>query len=123
MRNVTQFIYIWKLLYMFSRGTSTHHQEHIQLCLQHLVFVRPLLLPAAVLCNVASCWIYNRIYLSLTSALEGVGCLTSHSGCYSSSLKTWCSWYRRLVGHWHPALEACGISLPHRGLNTEASSP
>jgi hypothetical protein len=31
-----------------SGGTSTHHQEHKQLYLQHLVFVRPLLLPAAV---------------------------------------------------------------------------
>ena len=31
-----------------SGGTSTHHQEHIQLYLQHLVFVMPLLLPAAI---------------------------------------------------------------------------
>jgi hypothetical protein len=31
-----------------SGGTSTHHQEHIQLYLQHLVFVTPLLLPAAI---------------------------------------------------------------------------
>jgi len=29
-------------------GTSTHHQECIQLYLQHLVFVTPLLLPAAI---------------------------------------------------------------------------
>jgi len=29
-------------------GTSTHHQEHIQLYLHHLVFVTPLLLPAAI---------------------------------------------------------------------------
>ena len=31
-----------------SGGTTTHHQERIQLYLQHLVFVRPLLLPAAI---------------------------------------------------------------------------
>jgi len=31
-----------------SGGTSTHHQERMQLCLQHLVFVTPLLLPAAI---------------------------------------------------------------------------
>ena len=31
-----------------SGGTSTHHQEHIQLYLQHLVFVTPLLLSAAL---------------------------------------------------------------------------
>jgi len=30
-----------------SGGTSTHHQERIQLYLQHLIFVTPLLLPAA----------------------------------------------------------------------------
>ena len=31
-----------------SGGTTTHHQEHKQLYLQHLVFVTPLLLPAAI---------------------------------------------------------------------------
>jgi hypothetical protein len=31
-----------------SVGTSSHHQEHIQLYLQHLVFVTPLLLSAAI---------------------------------------------------------------------------
>jgi len=101
--NVTQFIYIWKLLYMFrmvqppiinsannciysiwylshrycylplswniiyirqdatlhslfyletalyvSDGTTTHHQQRKQLYLQHLVFVTPLLLYAAI---------------------------------------------------------------------------
>jgi hypothetical protein len=32
----------------FSGGTTTHHQERIQLYLQHLIFVTPLLLPAAI---------------------------------------------------------------------------
>ena len=32
-----------------SGGNSTHHQECKQLYLQHLIFVRPLLLPAAVM--------------------------------------------------------------------------
>ena len=31
-----------------SGGISTRHQEHTQLCLQHLVLVKPLLLPAAI---------------------------------------------------------------------------
>jgi hypothetical protein len=31
-----------------SGGMTTHHQERKQLYLQHLVFVRPLLLPAAI---------------------------------------------------------------------------
>ena len=30
-----------------SGGTTTHHQERKQMYLQHLVFVRPLVLPAA----------------------------------------------------------------------------
>ena len=29
-------------------GTTTHHQEHKQLYLQHLVLVTPLLLPATI---------------------------------------------------------------------------
>jgi len=31
-----------------SGGTTTHHQDRKQLYLQHLVFVTPLLLPAAI---------------------------------------------------------------------------
>jgi len=31
-----------------SGGITTHHQERKRLYLQHLVFVRPLLLPAAI---------------------------------------------------------------------------
>jgi len=89
-----------------SGGNFTHHQKRKQFYLQHLVFVRPLLLPAAIaagssngltntrccrysclrswrwamvppetcravfrwnkLCNVASCWIYIRIFLRCT---------------------------------------------------------
>jgi hypothetical protein len=32
----------------FSGGTTTHHQERKQLYLQHLVFVKPLLLSAVI---------------------------------------------------------------------------
>jgi len=39
--------YLETLLHV-SGGTSTHHQERKQLYLQHLVFVTPLLLPAAM---------------------------------------------------------------------------
>jgi len=39
--------YLETALYI-SGGTSTHHQERKQLYLQHLVFVTPLLLPAAI---------------------------------------------------------------------------
>jgi hypothetical protein len=40
--------FIWKLLYIFSNDTITHHQACKQLYLQHLVFVTPLLLSAAI---------------------------------------------------------------------------
>jgi hypothetical protein len=38
-----------------SGGTTTHHQERKQLYLQHLVFVRPLLLPAAIAIDKINC--------------------------------------------------------------------
>ena len=41
------YLYLETALYV-SGGTSTHHQERIQLYLQHLVFVTPLLLSAAI---------------------------------------------------------------------------
>jgi hypothetical protein len=57
LKNITIFIQqdatLHSLLYLetalnVSGGTSTHHQERIQLYLQHLVFVTPLLLSAAI---------------------------------------------------------------------------
>jgi len=46
MQHYTVYLYLGTALHV-SGGTSTHHQEHIQLYLQNLVFVTPLLLPAA----------------------------------------------------------------------------
>ena len=40
--------FIWKLLLHVSGCNITHHQERKQLHLQHLVFVTPLLLSAAI---------------------------------------------------------------------------
>jgi hypothetical protein len=47
MQRYTVYLYLETALHV-SGGTSTNHQERIQLYLQHLVFVRPLLLPAAI---------------------------------------------------------------------------
>jgi hypothetical protein len=47
MQRYTVYLYLESVLHV-SRGTSTHHQERIQLYLQHLVFVTPLLLSAAI---------------------------------------------------------------------------
>ena len=83
MKRYTIYLFLETALHV-SGGTSTHHQGRIQLYLQHLVFVTPLLLSAAIveelelvehvekfpdinkLCNVASCWIYIGIYLRCT---------------------------------------------------------
>jgi hypothetical protein len=47
MQRYTVYLYLETALHV-SDGTSTHHQESIQLYLQHLVFVTPLLLSAAI---------------------------------------------------------------------------
>jgi len=46
MQLYTVYLYLETALHV-SGVTPTHHQERIQLYLQHVVFVRPLLLPAA----------------------------------------------------------------------------
>jgi len=47
MKLYTVYLYLETALYV-SGGTSTHHQERIQLYLQHLVFVTTLLLSAVI---------------------------------------------------------------------------
>jgi hypothetical protein len=47
MKRYTVYLYLETALHV-SGGISTHHQERIQLYLQHLVFVTPLLLSAAI---------------------------------------------------------------------------
>jgi hypothetical protein len=99
MQRYTVLLYLETALHI-SLGTSTHHQEHIQLYLQHLLFVTLLLPPdddntvvyapddgwryhpkhveqfpdIIKLCNVASCSIYIGIvciiYLTLLQTLS-----------------------------------------------------
>jgi hypothetical protein len=47
MRRYTVYLYLETALHVLG-GTSTHHQERIKLYLQHLIFVTPLLLSAAI---------------------------------------------------------------------------
>ena len=47
MQRYTVYLYLEAALHV-SGGTSTHHQERIQLYLQHVVFVTPLLQSAAI---------------------------------------------------------------------------
>jgi hypothetical protein len=47
MQRYTVYLYLETAVHV-SGGISTHHQERIQLHLQHLVFVTPLRLSAAI---------------------------------------------------------------------------
>jgi len=47
MQGYTFYLYLETALHV-SGGTSNHHQELIQLYLEHLVFITPLLLSAAI---------------------------------------------------------------------------
>jgi hypothetical protein len=50
------FLYL-EIAVCVSGGTSTHHQERIQLYLQHLVFVTPLLLSASIVEELEPVWV------------------------------------------------------------------
>ena len=47
MQRYTVYLYLETALHV-SGGKPTHHQEHTRLYLRHLVLVKPLLLPAAI---------------------------------------------------------------------------
>jgi len=47
MQRYTDLFYLETALHV-SSGTTTHHQERKQLYLQHLIFVTPLVLSAAI---------------------------------------------------------------------------
>ena len=55
MQRYTVYLYLETALHV-SDGTTTHHQEHIQLYVQHLVFVTPLLLSAAIVEELELVW-------------------------------------------------------------------
>jgi len=56
MQRYTIYLYLETALYV-SGGISTHHQERIRLYLQHLVFVTPLLLSAAIVEKLEPVWV------------------------------------------------------------------
>jgi hypothetical protein len=66
MQRYTVYLYMETALHV-SGGISAHHQERIQLYLQHLVIVTPLLLPAAIVEELEHCFPGPR--LSLQSPL------------------------------------------------------
>ena len=82
MQLYTVYLYLENPLHV-SGGTSPHHQERIQLHLQHLVFVTPLLLPAAiaagsstVFCTPDDGWKYHPKYVERFP--DKINCVTLH---------------------------------------------
>ena len=57
MQRHTVYLYLETALQV-SGGISTHHQGHIQLYLQYLVLVKPLLLPAAIVEELELVWVW-----------------------------------------------------------------
>jgi hypothetical protein len=56
MQRYTVYLYLETALHV-SGGTSNHHQERIQLYLQHMVFITPLLLSAAFVEELEPVWV------------------------------------------------------------------
>jgi hypothetical protein len=56
LQSYTIYLYLETILHV-SGGSSTHHQKCIQLYLQHLVFVTPLLLSAAIVEELEPVWV------------------------------------------------------------------
>jgi hypothetical protein len=73
MQRYTVYLYLETALHV-SGGSSTHYQERIQLYLQHLVFVTPLLLSAGISWNRFECAVGGVRHLqhTLTSWLVSV---------------------------------------------------
>jgi hypothetical protein len=62
MQRYTVYLYLETALHV-SGGTTIHHQERIQMYLQHLVFVTPLLLSAAIVEQLERCILLDiRVY-------------------------------------------------------------
>jgi hypothetical protein len=66
MQRYTAYLYLETALHV-SGGTSTHYQERKQVYLQHLVFVTPLLLSAAIVeTGVSVLWVAYATHSTLT---------------------------------------------------------
>ena len=109
MQRYTVYLYLETALHV-SGSTSTHHQERIQLYLQHLVFVTPLLLPVALVKELELLCIWKLLYMFrvvsppiITSTYNCIHSMwyLSHRYCYLPLLwKSWnCSAVKELELH------------------------
>jgi hypothetical protein len=81
--NLYSLFYLETALHV-SGSTSTHHQERKQLYLQHLVFVTPLLLPAAIVEELE----LQSSSISFTIAADSSNGVTNTRCCRYSSLRS-----------------------------------
>ena len=77
-----------------SGGASTHHQERMQLYLQHLVFVTPLLLSAAIVEELEQVWVCHPQHtqtgsISSTIAADSSNGVTNTRCCRYSCMRSW----------------------------------
>jgi hypothetical protein len=115
MQRYTVYLYLDTALHV-SGGTSTHHQECIQLYLQHLVFITPLLLSAAIVEDFEPVWVCCGWRTPSTAH--------SNRSMYPST-NTRCVWYfayQQLSANYWPLSEEVSIftadeTWPVRNLN------
>jgi hypothetical protein len=90
MQRYTVYLYLEIALHV-SGGTSTHHQERIQLYLQHLVFVTPLLLSAAIVeeleTGLSVLWVAYATHSTLKPAGSSNG-VTNNRCCRYSCMRS-----------------------------------
>ena len=99
MQRYTVYLYLETALHVLG-GTSTHHQERIQLYLQHLVFVTPLLLSAAIVEELELVlrvlWVAYATHSTLntssnssTIAADSSNGVTNNRCCRYSCMRSW----------------------------------
>jgi hypothetical protein len=96
MQRYTVYLYLETALHV-SGGTFTHHQERIHLVLQHLVFVTPLLLSAAIVeelepTGLSVLWVAYATHSTLT--LVGSNSSTIAADSSNGVTNTRCCRYR-----------------------------
>jgi len=101
MQHYTVYLYLETALHV-SGGTSTHHQERIQLYLQYLVFATPLLLSAAIVEELGLVWVSCGWHMPLTAL-----------GMWSSSQLLLRPYQIPRQSGYSPVLHPNGASLPH----------
>jgi hypothetical protein len=82
MQRYTVYLYLETALHV-SGGTSTHHQERIQLYLQHLVFVTSLLLSTAIVEELELVWVCCGWHTPPTAHTANTRC------CRYSCMRSW----------------------------------